>query len=114
MVIPFSFGKDSLLSLATSLRLGYDIILVNIDERVLPRGKKIREKLEKQITKDLQLSCHTVTNEIQLLSVSIALPATWRSVITNAGVTTAPIVPRLSSIFYQWAGTHSVWALRFP
>ncbi len=68
MVLPFSFGKDSLLSLATSRRLGYDIILVNIDERVLPRGKQIREKLNKQITKDLQLSCHTVTNEIQLLS----------------------------------------------
>lgn len=68
VVLPFSFGKDSLLSLATLRRLGYDVILVNIDERVLPRGKKIRETLKKKMAKDLGLSCHTVTNEIQLLS----------------------------------------------
>ena len=44
MVLPLSFGKDSLLSLATLRRLGYEVTSVNIDERVLPKGKKIREK----------------------------------------------------------------------
>lgn len=68
MVLPFSFGKDSLLSLATLRRLGYEVILVNIDERVLPRGKKIRETLKNDMPEDLRLSFYTVTNEIQLLS----------------------------------------------
>ncbi len=68
VVLPFSFGKDSLLSLATLRELGYEVILVNIDERVLPRGVAIREGLKKRLRQDHGLSCHLVENEIQLLS----------------------------------------------
>ena len=55
MVLPHSFGKDSLLSLATLRWLGYDVILSNIDERVLPKRKKMRKKQQKQMAKDLRL-----------------------------------------------------------
>ncbi|RLB71571.1 MAG: hypothetical protein DRH04_01480 [Deltaproteobacteria bacterium] len=67
VVLPLSFGKDSLLSLATLRELGYTVIPVNIDERVLPRGKAIREQLADRMQKEFDLSCHIVENEIQLL-----------------------------------------------
>ena len=68
VVLPFSFGKDSLLSLATLHALGYEVILVTIDERVLPRGEAVRCGLRKQLAKDHGLELQTVRNEIQLLS----------------------------------------------
>jgi hypothetical protein len=68
VVLPFSFGKDSLLSLATLDALGYEVVLVNIDERVLPRGTAIRNDLQKQLAEELGFLCHSVRNEIQLLS----------------------------------------------
>lgn len=68
VILPFTFGKDSLLSLATLHALGYEVILVNIDERVLPRGKAIRVGLKKQLAEEYGLTCHLVENEIQLLS----------------------------------------------
>jgi len=68
VVIPFSFGKDSLLSLGTLMALGYEPVPVVIDERVLPRAFSEKKKLIKKLRKDTGLTCHTVTNEIQLLS----------------------------------------------
>ena len=67
IVLPLSYGKDSLLSLATLRELGYDVIPVYIDERVLPRGKAIKKKLKKRLKDQFNLHCHTVENEIQLL-----------------------------------------------
>ena len=68
VILPFTFGKDSLLSMVTLRELGYEVIPVNIDERILPRGKAIREKLEKDFKKEHDISCHIVENEIQLLT----------------------------------------------
>ena len=68
VVLPFTFGKDSLLSLATLRSLGYEVFPVHIDERVLPRGNAAFIKLEKQLAEEQNLFCHSVKNEIQLLS----------------------------------------------
>lgn len=67
VVLPFSFGKDSLLSLATLRKLGYTVVPVTIDERVLPRGKAVRGRLAERMRDEFGLSCHVVENEIQLL-----------------------------------------------
>lgn len=68
VVIPFSFGKDSLLSLGTLIALGYEPVPVVIDERVLPRAFSEKKRLIKKLRKETGIDCHTVTNEIQLLS----------------------------------------------
>lgn len=68
MVLPFTYGKDSLLSLATLSSLGYEVIIVNIDECVLPRGKAIRKGLEGDFVREHAFPFHQVRNEIQLLS----------------------------------------------
>ena len=68
VVLPFSYGKDSLLSLATLQALGYEVFLVNIDERVLPRGNSLRLKLQQKLRQELGLQTHQIINEIQLLS----------------------------------------------
>ncbi len=68
VILPFTFGKDSLLSLATLTALGYEVILVNIDECVLPKGKAIRKELEEEFLQEHDHPCHCVRNEIQLLS----------------------------------------------
>jgi hypothetical protein len=68
VILPFTFGKDSLLSLATLRSLGYEVIPVHIDERVLPRGNAVFINLEKRLAEEQNLFCHSVKNEIQLLS----------------------------------------------
>lgn len=68
VILPFSFGKDSLTSLATLTRLGYEVIPVQLDDRVLPRAMAIRRELEKKMASALGISCYAVRNEVQLLS----------------------------------------------
>jgi hypothetical protein len=68
VILPFTYGKDSLLSLATLSALGYEVILVHIDECVLPRGKALRRELEGDFFRDHDFRYHQVRNEIQLLS----------------------------------------------
>ncbi len=67
VVLPFSFGKDSLLTLGTLKELGYKVILVNIDERVLPRGRSIKKRMAEKLEKQWDFNCHTIENEIHLL-----------------------------------------------
>lgn len=68
VVVPFSFGKDSLLTIATLQHSGYEVIPVLIDERVLPRGQAHKEKLCHRLQQELNITCRHVINEIQLLS----------------------------------------------
>ena len=68
VVLPFSFGKDCLTSLATLHRLGYEVFPVCLDDRVLPRGTAIRADMQKKMAASLDLQCLPVRNEIQLLS----------------------------------------------
>ncbi|MCF8051011.1 MAG: hypothetical protein K9L59_07215 [Desulfobacterales bacterium] len=67
-VVPFSYGKDSLLTVATLRALGVEVFPVLIDERVLPRGMALRRSLVSAFEQEHGLSCLFVENEIQLLS----------------------------------------------
>lgn len=67
-VLPLSFGKDSLLSLATLLHLGYEVYPVSIDERVLPRANALHRQYIEQLYSEFGLHCDIVENEVQLLS----------------------------------------------
>lgn len=67
-VLPFTYGKDSLLSLVTLKALGYEVIPVYIDERMLPRGLALRNDLYKEFREQHNLEVRLVENEIQLLS----------------------------------------------
>lgn len=68
VVLPLSFGKDSLLSLATLRQLGYEVFPVSIDERVQPAFHKLRVEREGWLLEDFHTPCARVENEIQLLS----------------------------------------------
>lgn len=68
VVLPFSFGKDSLTSLAALTHLGYEVIPVCLDDRVLPRGTAIRDPLQEKLAADFGIQCLPVRNEVQLLS----------------------------------------------
>jgi hypothetical protein len=68
VVLPLSFGKDSLLNLATLRTLGYEVIPVNIDERTQPRWNIILNDLIKRMQKEHDLTCLRVENQIHLLS----------------------------------------------
>jgi hypothetical protein len=67
-IVPFSFGKDSLLTLATLRALGVEVFPVLIDERVLPKGMALRRKLATDFERTHGLPCLFLENEIQLLS----------------------------------------------
>lgn len=68
VILPLSFGKDSLLSLAVLQRMGYEVIPVNLDERIQPRWDGIRNGLIERLEREQGLHCERATNEIQLLS----------------------------------------------
>ncbi|MBN1533160.1 MAG: hypothetical protein JXA20_10895 [Spirochaetes bacterium] len=67
-VIPFSFGKDSLLSLGLLLRLGCRVIPVMINEFMLPRAWKMKQSKSPELYRATGLKTRRVENEIQLLS----------------------------------------------
>ncbi len=67
-ILPLSFGKDSLLSLATLRRLGYEVFPVSIDERVLPRANALHRQLARQLLAEHGIGCDVLENEVQLLS----------------------------------------------
>lgn len=68
VILPFSFGKDSLLTLALLRSMDYTVIPVIIDERVLPRGFAMKTLLCRRLAKNTGIQCQQVINEIQLLS----------------------------------------------
>lgn len=68
VVLPFTFGKDSLLSMVLLQEMGYEVIPVFIDERILPKGLKIRKGLENRFRKEFNISTCLVENELQLFS----------------------------------------------
>jgi len=67
-ILPFTFGKDSLVSMGVLEALGYEVIPVYVDERVLPRGERVRRKMEERFTRERKVPVYRVENEIQLLS----------------------------------------------
>ena len=67
-VLPLSFGKDSLLSLATLRELGYEVFPVSIDERVLPRANALHRQLAVQLHNEFGLHTDVLENEVQLFS----------------------------------------------
>jgi hypothetical protein len=68
VVIPFSFGKDSLLSMGLLHELDFDILPVVIDESMLPRAHRMKLERMKILEKSHGIRFTLVTNEIQLLS----------------------------------------------
>ena len=68
VILPFSFGKDSLLTLGLLRDAGYTVIPVIIDERVLPRGFAMKTRFCQMLEKETGIRCHVVTNQVQLLS----------------------------------------------
>jgi hypothetical protein len=62
VVLPLSFGKDSLTSLATLKRMGYEVITVQVDDRVLPRAMSIRNELAGKlvIPSEMKFNCFPI------------------------------------------------------
>ena len=68
VVLPLSFGKDSLTSLAMLRKLGYEVIPVFIDQRTLPRVLEISLGFMQDLEERFGLECARVDNELHLLS----------------------------------------------
>ena len=67
-VIPFSCGKDSLLTLAVCAEIGLNPVPVYINDTVSPRENKLKIKLIKKIAKKSRLSFGIVENSIENLN----------------------------------------------
>lgn len=67
-VLPFTYGKDSLLSLVLLQEEGFEVFPVLIDDRILPRAIKIKKGLHQSFQKEFNLSIDMVENELQLLT----------------------------------------------
>lgn len=68
VVLPFSYGKDSLLSLALLQRLTYKVHPVNIMQCVQPRMHAHRERVKAEFEQEFTVHCDELRNELLLLS----------------------------------------------
>lgn len=60
VVLPFSYGKDSLLSLATLQSLGCEVIPVNIDNKMHRQDNPAQRKLQEEMANKLGITVHQV------------------------------------------------------
>jgi len=67
-IIPFSCGKDSLLTLAVCNEIGLNPVPIYINDTVSPSENKIKLKFIKKVAKKKKLSYEIVTNEIEKLN----------------------------------------------
>ena len=67
-IVPLSFGKDSLLTLALAFELGLEPVGVYINDTVSPREDKIKLKAAREISKEFGFKIHVVTNHIEKLN----------------------------------------------
>ncbi len=66
--IPFSCGKDSLLTLAVAHELNLDPVLMYINDTVSPSENKIKIRYTKKISKKFHLTYYIVRNELEKLN----------------------------------------------
>lgn len=67
-VVPFSCGKDSLLTLAVCNEIGLDPVPVYINDTVSPSENKLKLKFIEKIAKQERLSFAVIKNEIEKLN----------------------------------------------
>jgi 7-cyano-7-deazaguanine synthase in queuosine biosynthesis len=67
-IIPLSFGKDSLLTLALAIELGLKPICVYINDTISPKENEIKLKMAEKVSKEFNLKIHIVTNQIEKLN----------------------------------------------
>ncbi len=67
-IVPFSCGKDSLLSLAVCAEIGLNPVPVYVNDTVSPRENKLKLKLIRKIAKKSRLSFGIVENSIEQLN----------------------------------------------
>lgn len=67
-IIPLSFGKDSLLTLALAIELGLEPVCVYINDTVSPKENRFKLKMAEKISEEFGLKMHIVTNQIERLN----------------------------------------------
>ncbi|MFH1511614.1 MAG: hypothetical protein ABIF10_08040 [Candidatus Woesearchaeota archaeon] len=67
-VVPFSSGKDSLLTLAVAHELGLDPVATYFVDTVSPKENAMKMEYSKRLAKDLGIKLHHVTNEFEKLN----------------------------------------------
>jgi len=67
-IIPFSCGKDSLLSAALAKELSLKPVLVHIDDTTSPKENKIKIAFTKKLAKEQKLKYYVVKNQIEKLN----------------------------------------------
>ncbi len=67
-VLPFTFGKDSMLSLVLLKEAGFEVFPVLIDDRILPRAIEIKKRLCRSFQEEFNISVDIVKNELMLFT----------------------------------------------
>ena len=68
VIIPLSFGKDSLLTLAVAREMGLKPICIYINDTVSRLENRLKLKLAEKISKDFQVECFIIKNQIENLN----------------------------------------------
>jgi len=65
VIIPLSFGKDSLLTLAVAREMGLKPICIYINDTVSRLENKLKLKLVEKISRDYNVNCFIIKNQIE-------------------------------------------------
>jgi len=68
VILPFSYGKDSLMSMALLQRLEYEVRPINIMQCVQPRMHAHRVRVKAAFEKEFSVECDELRNELLLLT----------------------------------------------
>ncbi len=68
VILPLSFGKDSLLTLALAREIGLEPICIYINDTVSRVENKLKLKTVKEISKKFRVNCFPVKNELENLN----------------------------------------------
>lgn len=106
IVIPFSFGKDSLLTLALCLELGLKPHLIYISEPTYQFEKILKEKLAKKFNQEFAIKVFFLDNPFGIFRQSNGYMG-WELQLTQYSLLLLPFVYALKSGFIFFANEQS-------
>lgn len=107
-VVPFSLGKDSLLTYAILKDLGYTVVPVLFYEPASPHENEQKQKLVSQFEKDFGVKIYKIQNSFGSLRDGTGLMWGWDMLLLQYTVLLVPFIWAYGANFLFWSNEQSV------
>lgn len=107
VVMPFSFGKDSLLTFAVTVDIGLSPILVFFREPTSPYENINKEALRKKFNEEFSLTITSFTNNLGNLREGASVMWGWDLLLTQYTLLLIPYVYASRAKYFFWSNERS-------